>query len=76
MFSNREGLAPLFSFLQTLRSKGRPLMVNKRLEDCQQLEDSLSLAVEFLSSAPDEVGSWPAWQLVSLPQRPWMGPCF
>ena len=57
MFSNKEGLAPLFSFLQTLQAKGRPLMINKRLEDYQQLEDSLSLAVEYLSSTPDEVRS-------------------
>lgn len=55
MFGNYDGLHPLFSFLQTLQNKGRPLMVNKRLESCQQMEDALSLAVEYLSSLPDEV---------------------
>lgn len=55
MFGSYEGLQPLFSFLHTLQIKGRPLMLNKRLKSCQQMEDALSLAVEYLSSASEEV---------------------
>ena len=55
MFGHADGLQPLFSFLQSLQSKGKPLMINKRLENCQQLEDSLSLAVEYLSSTSGKV---------------------
>lgn len=55
MFGNHDGMHPLFNFLQTLQFKGRPLMINKRIESSQQLEDALSLAVEYLSSIADEV---------------------
>ena len=55
MFGNTDGMRPLFNFLQTLQFKGQPLMINKRIESTQQLEDALSLAVEYLSSITDEV---------------------
>ena len=55
MFGNTDGLRPLFNFLRTLRFKGQPLMINKRIESSQQMEDALSLAVEYLASITDEV---------------------
>ena len=55
MFRNTDGLHPLFNFLRTLQFKGQPLMINKRIESSQQMEDALSLAVEYLASITDEV---------------------
>lgn len=55
MLSNKQGAEKLLEFLKESQLKGKPLMINKRIVNGQNLESALVLAVEYLKTISDEV---------------------
>ena len=55
MFANKETFHPIFDYLSTLRHKGKPLMLNKRIRNGQEMEDALALADRYLDEEGRDV---------------------